>query len=211
MITAQPFSTSPAARYTDGLADSPWPASWRTQSSPAATLEQAKAQFEFRAVRPGYFVRPIISRTSFEERLFDHLVLLKMAASQYAMHLSATERRRIFDRLDSVLNIDDWHDDDALPELESFRNFLKWMIYSRDSSWSSIGVSNEGNILIAWSRPDLALTANFWIENKVTWTATVARPEGPAHAVGSCSLQYFTDQSRFYLERAVYVGNEHPG
>jgi hypothetical protein len=144
-------------------------------------------------------VRSIRHQTNYAERLFDCLVSLKVAASQYAMHLSAHERHRIFNRLDSVINVEDWHEDDILPQIDSFRNFLKWMIYSKDFSWSSIGVSNDGNILVAWSRPNLALTANFSTQNKLTWTAAIETDNGPAHAVGTCSLQYFAKQARFYL------------
>jgi hypothetical protein len=144
-------------------------------------------------------VRPIRHQTSYAERLFDCLVSLKVAASQYAMHLSPQELHRIFDRLDSVINVEDWHEDDKLPHLDSFRNFLKWMIYSKDFSWSSIGVSNEGNILVAWSRPNLVLTANFSTQNKLTWTAALETEHGLAHAVGTCSLQHFAKQAFFYL------------
>jgi hypothetical protein len=38
------------------------------------------------------FCAAITSQVSFEKRLFDRLILLKVAASQYAMHLSAAKR-----------------------------------------------------------------------------------------------------------------------
>ncbi len=161
--------------------------------------EPLDPRIQVSALHSSTVVRSIQHQTSYAERLFDCLVSLKVAASQYAMHLSAQERHRIFHRLDSVINVEDWHEDDTLPRLDSFRNFLKWMIYSKDFSWSSIGVSNEGNILVAWSRPNLALTANFSTQNKLTWTAAMETENGPAHAVGACSLQHFAKQALFYL------------
>jgi hypothetical protein len=153
--------------------------------------------------KPAALVGLIQQKSSFEETLFNNLVSLKVATSLYAMHLSAEERARLFARLDSVINTEDWHEDDSLPRSESFVNFLKWMVYSNDFSWSSIGVSNEGNVLVAWSRPDLVLTAQFFVQNKVTWTSTVETKEGPAHTVGTCSLQYFATQALFYLSRGA--------
>src|ERR1700722_14074374 len=49
---------------------------------------------------------------AFSERLFDSLVSLKVAISQYAMHLDSDERHRLFEELDSKINLDDWHEDD---------------------------------------------------------------------------------------------------
>jgi hypothetical protein len=171
----------------------------RVQGSIASTTQPAKPTIEVSQKHAGTVFRSLQRHSSYGETLFDRLVALKVAASQYAMHLVSQERHRIFARLDAVINIDDWHEEDALPELESFKNFLKWIIYSKSFDWSSIGVSNEGNILVAWSRQRLALTANFAVKNKVTWTAVVQTDSGPAHAVGSCSLQHFADQALFYL------------
>ncbi len=172
----------------------------RIQTSAAIMNSLPNSRIQVSAEKSGTLFQSVPQQASFEEKLFDSLVSLKVSVSQYAMHLPLGERHRIFDRLDSVLNIDDWHEEDRLPLLRSFQNFLKWTIYSRRFDWSSIGVSNEGNILIAWSRSKLALTANFSSEGIVTWTAAVDTETGPAHAVGSCSLQYFAKLSVFYLE-----------
>jgi hypothetical protein len=168
------------------------------RGSAASDLFAWKDQLELSGKKPGTISAGPI-QASFEERIFSSLASLKIAVSQYAMHLSHDERHRIFERLDGVINVDDWHEEDPLPQLPSFRNFLKWMIYAKRFDWSSIGVSNRGQILVAWSRPKLALTANFSGDNKVTWTAVVQTDEGEAHTVGSCSLQYFTKQSEFFL------------
>ena len=76
-------------------------------------------------------VRQTVQGSSFEERVFNSSVSLKVAISQYAMHLSVDERYRLFKQLDSILNTDDWHEDDKLPAASSFQDFLKWMIYSK--------------------------------------------------------------------------------
>lgn len=174
----------------------------RMQASATPIRMRTESIIEASTKKPVETFQSVPQQTSFEERIFDSLVSLKVAVSQYAMHLPPEERGRIFSRLDSVINVDDWHEEDQLPLLQSFQNFLKWIVFARRFDWSSIGVSNEGNILIAWSRPKLALTANFSTGNKITWTATVDTEIGPAHAVGTCTLQYFTRQSIFYLDDA---------
>jgi hypothetical protein len=168
-------------------------------SSAAISDQQADAPVEVSSQKAQTLIRSIPRQASFEERIFDSLVTLKVAVSRYAMHLPAEERARLFARLDQIINVEDWHEEDTPPLVSSFVNFLKWIIFSKNFGWSSIGVSDEGNILVAWTSQNLALTANFFSENKVTWTATVESENGVAHSVGTGSLQHFTKQALFYL------------
>ncbi|SRR6266566_5902757 len=139
-------------------------------------------------------------QSSFEERIFGSVVSLKVAISQYAMHLSSQERHRIFDQLDFVINVDDWHEEDNLPNLQSFQDFLKWMIYSKYFRWTSIGVSDEGNTLVAWKTDRVLLTANFAGPDNVRWTAQITSAGGEhGHTVGKCPLRLFAEQALFYL------------
>jgi hypothetical protein len=139
---------------------------------------------------------------SFEERLFDVLVLLKVSVSQYSMHLKRDERHRIFSGLDELLNIDDWHEGDKFPEVASLRAFLKWAIYASFREWASLGISDDGNVLVAWDSDRGRLTANFSASDEVRWTAKIQSDAGVEYAAGKSSLQYFARQARFYLEGA---------
>lgn len=140
--------------------------------------------------------------SSFEEQIFDTLVSLKVAVSQYAMHLGREERTRLFEELDSKINIDDWHESDSLPTTQSFVEFLKWMIYSKHSEWTSIGVSSHGSILVAWRTQTVLLTANFEAKDTVRWTAQVKSPTGEVgYSAGKCTLRLFAEQAMFYLRK----------
>jgi hypothetical protein len=140
---------------------------------------------------------------SFEERIFDAGVALKVAVSKFAMHLSAEERHRLFAELDDKINVDDWHEEDKLPAPASFVQFLKWMIYTRQSSWTSIGVSPAGTITVAWRTPKVLLTADFDVTNSVRWTARQTGENGEVgHSAGKCTLKLFADQAMFYLKPA---------
>ncbi len=173
---------------------------WNIQRSSIAIADQsADLDVEVSSQKAGTLLRSVPQQTSYEEKIFNSLVSLKVAVSQYAMHLPNEERDRLFARLDEVINVEDWHEEDTFPILGSFINFLKWIIFSKDFGWSSIGVSDEGNILVAWTTSNLVLTANFFPQNKVTWTATIESESGPAHSVGSGTLQHFAKQALFYL------------
>ena len=149
--------------------------------------------------------RPIVPSVSFEEKVFNALVSLKVTISQYAMHLSGDERGRLFDALDSVINVDDWHEEDTLPTPKSFKEFLKWMIYSKYLKWTSIGVSHEGNVMVAWRTPRVLLTANFELSDMVRWTAQITSDTGEVgHTVGKCPLRLFAEQALFYLQGAAH-------
>lgn len=162
-------------------------------------------RFRQSAILSGGGIQKIVQprAASFDERIFDSLVSLKVEISQYAMHLGSAERHRLFEELDSKINADDWHEDDTLPTANSFQEFLKWMIYSKHYQWTSIGVSAQGSILVAWHTPRVLLTANFESRDSVRWTAQVKSAGGDVgHSVGKCTLRLFAEQAMFYLREA---------
>ena len=135
-----------------------------------------------------------------EQTLFDALVGLKVSVSLYAMHLAPAARHNIFAQLDAIINPDDWHEGDDLPNQAAFQEFLKWLIYAKCFDWTSLGVSDEGHILVAWHSAQLRLTANFSGLGDVRWTATLHSDSGVEHAAGKSSLKFFEKQARFYLK-----------
>jgi hypothetical protein len=140
--------------------------------------------------------------TASREHLFNSLVALKVAISQYAMHLSSQERHRLFEELDSKINEDDWHEEDLLPRTNSFIDFLKWMIHAKYFKWTSIGVSAAGTILVAWKTTNVMLTANFEKPGSVRWTAQVKSANGEVgQSAGISTLRLFADQALFYLRQ----------
>lgn len=140
-------------------------------------------------------------QAGFEEKLFDACVRLKVLVAQYAMHLSKDERQQIFEQLDDVLNPADWYVEDIFPKQTAFQELLKWSVYSKNYEWRSLGVSDTGDVLVAWLSEAVRLTASFAGDGIVRWTARVRSQTGVEHAAGSSSLQYFDRQARFYLQQ----------
>jgi hypothetical protein len=134
------------------------------------------------------------------ERLFDFSVSLKVLASQYAMHLDPERRRALFRTLDSLLSVEAWHEEDDFPSKSSFRDFLKWEIYSNDLPWTSLGLSDEGNLLLAWRTGAVFLTATFKGNGTVTWTAEVQSNSKTSYAAGQgAPLQHFTHRLQIFI------------
>ena len=159
------------------------------------------------------FLQTVPDSASLEAQIFNSLVSLKVAVSQYAMHLSTEERHRIFEELDYLINVDDWHEGDTLPNIVAFRDFLKWMIYSKYFKWISLGVSEEGGMLVAWKTKRVLLTARFSGlagQEGVRWTAEMTSDKGEVgHAVGKCPLRLFAEQAMFYLRGAENEAEQH--
>jgi hypothetical protein len=178
-----------------------------TQKSYLKDQPLANQKILVSAKRSERVVRSMTRSTGFEENIFNSLVSLKVAVSQYAMHLSSNERHRIFEQLDSMINVDDWHQGDDLPKSSSFQDFLKWMIYSKYFKWVSIGVSQDGNIMVAWRTSRVLLTANFAGSDSVRWTVQIKSEAGETgQTVGKCPLRLFAEQAMFYLEAAPHEG-----
>jgi hypothetical protein len=64
----------------------------------------------------------------------------------------------------------------------------------------SSGVSDEGNILVAWKSQHALLTANFDGRSRVLWTAKRTSPHGDAHTAGDSPLQFFEKEATLYLD-----------
>ncbi len=137
---------------------------------------------------------------NFAATIFNTLVELKVGVAQYAMHLSPDVRAKLFADLDEIINIEDWYEEDALPKYLSFRDFLKWTIYSKRFNWTSIGISDEGNILVAWKSAKALLTARYDGEGRVWWTATINSEGEKNLAAGDCSLEFFESEAKHYLD-----------
>jgi hypothetical protein len=105
-----------------------------------------------------------------------------------------------------VINTEDWHEGDELPKIEAFKDFLKWMVYSKYNKWISIGVSDDGHLLVAWKTKRVLLTAKFSGlagQEAVRWTVQITSEKGETgYTVGKCPLRLFSEQALFYLRGA---------
>src|SRR6266849_1830183 len=84
---------------------------------------------------------------SLDVQLFDNAAELKIAFSQFVMHLEPQWRDIIFNQIDYLLDIREWQDDSALIKHSTFITFLRFITFSAANRLPSLGVSQSGNLL----------------------------------------------------------------
>lgn len=143
------------------------------------------------------FKRSVPRADSIEEKTFDARVQLKVETANVAMHLSSQLRAKLFKEFDYLLDVEGWDEEDKLPSVESYRRFLKWIIYAKDTSWTSLGIDDLGNMLVAWVGEGRMMTANF--SDPVKWTKRVDSGGVPQISLGEFDLNYFAEKSLEFL------------
>ena len=103
------------------------------------------------------------------EKLYDALARVKLLTAQVAMHLDTEWRSRIFEQLDDLLDVEDWHEDDDPIKASSFETFLRMIIFHKPSRRPGFGVSNRGYLIAAWTTGSDRLTIEFLPNDTVRW------------------------------------------
>ncbi len=116
---------------------------------------------------------------------------LKVLLGQYAMHMASADRSLLIETLNDLLDPEEWHDDDVVPKVESFQAFLKWALYSHWHSYTSLGFSHSGNLLVAWRRGADRVTAEMFDNQEIKWTVTTTIEGKREIAAGRCQLSRF--------------------
>jgi hypothetical protein len=143
------------------------------------------------------------SEDEVEEKLFDARVKIKVAISGYAMHIPADARNDLFEKLDEILSEDSWYDEDELPREDSIRDFIKWTIFAKYFNWASIGVSDDGGLLVAYSSSTSLLTLNFLGGDQISWTSKIESEIGIDYAAGKSHLRSFAPLAKIYMAEQV--------
>jgi hypothetical protein len=142
---------------------------------------------------PDFLKKPL------SERIFDVSVDLKVATSRFAAHLTQVERERVFSELDTLLSPEEWEEGEILPDREAYLNFLRYLIRTSDKSWTSLGLSDEGNVLVAWVTEKIRFTASFSVF-RIIWTFKIIDDDFTNFGNGSTdNIEFFCQQAKFYL------------
>lgn len=202
ILTDQIAQNSPVTRFSSNLSETLTQTGWElleSLSAGAATSSVSMAIGASLASSTGRNAKPDLAAfgQSAKERLFDASVDLKVAVGLYAMHLSRDERARLFGELDYLLDAETWDESDSLPSVTSFQQFLKWVVFTQDRSWTSMGIDIDGNILVAWVRPSATMTANF--SGRVRWAQKFSADDDVQTAAGDFSLAHFAKHAEAFL------------
>lgn len=107
--------------------------------------------------------------TSTAERLYAALASAKVMTSNVMMHLDREWRDRLFAQLDDLLNVEDWHEDDEPLLDESFRTFLRLILYQRPERRPGLGLSHRGHLVTAWTAGADRLTLECAANDTIRW------------------------------------------
>ncbi len=123
------------------------------------------------------------------ERLYDALARIKLLTAQVAMHLDTEWRRHVFERLDDLLDAEDWHEDDDPIKASSFETFLRMIIFHNPSRRPGFGVSNRGYLIAAWTSGSDRLTIECLPNDTVRWVLSCEVDGEAERAAGETSVR----------------------
>lgn len=103
------------------------------------------------------------------ERLDAALASAKVMTSNVVMHLDREWRDRLFAQLDDLLNVEDWHEDDEPLLDESFRTFLRLILYQKPKRRPGLGLSHRGHLIAAWTTGPDRLTLECAPDDTIRW------------------------------------------
>jgi hypothetical protein len=103
------------------------------------------------------------------ERLDTALASAKVMTSNVAMHLDREWRDRLFAQLDDLLDVEDWHQEDEPLLDESFRTFLRLILYQKPKRRPGLGLSHRGHLIAAWTTGTDRLTLECAPDDTIRW------------------------------------------
>ena len=139
------------------------------------------------------------------EKLYDALAGIKLLTAQVAMHLDAEWRSRLFDQLDDLLDVEDWHEDDIPIKASSFKTFLRMIIFHNPSRRPGFGVSNRGYLIAAWTNDSDRLTVEFLPSDTARWVLSCEVDGETERAAGATPVRRLMEVLAPYSPRRWFA------
>ncbi len=129
------------------------------------------------------------STRSLQEQLFDATAEVKILTSQVAMHFENEWRERLFRQLDRLHDPDEWDEEDLPLNRMSFSTFLKAFFALRPTVRPGLGLTNNGNLIAAWTKDKNRLTLQFMPSGRVKWVISRWADEEMDQVAGDTPVQ----------------------
>lgn len=104
-----------------------------------------------------------------ERALFNATASAKVWTSQVAMHLDRSARDRFFRQIDALHDADEWIGDESPISLESYKTFIRSVVYHKVNSKPGLSLMPNGNVLASWKQGSDKLTIEFIPGNITRW------------------------------------------
>ncbi|NOU20623.1 MAG: hypothetical protein HOO93_02340 [Methyloglobulus sp.] len=109
---------------------------------------------------------------SLEDKLYESRAYCKIEISKVAMYLPNEWRTHFFKQLDNLMDAVNWEADDPPITGASFNTFLRMLLELWPVKHPGLGVSNDGNIIAAWTTGRDRLTIECFPNDKVRWVVS---------------------------------------
>lgn len=109
---------------------------------------------------------------SLEDRLYESRAYCKIEISKVTMYLPNEWRDHFFKQLDNLMDAENWETDDPPITEASFNTFLRMLLELWPVKHPGLGVSNDGNIVAAWTIGRERLTIECFPDDKVRWVVS---------------------------------------
>jgi hypothetical protein len=163
-----------------------------TGSAESTAIRRALSEFALPrspgAVTHGRLTHYPPKKAPLEERLYDARAACKIRTAAVAMHLDHDWRIRFFRQLDNLMDIDNWEKDDLPVTEPSFGTLLRMLLFIRPKRRPGIGVTNDGNIIAAWTAGKNRLTIECRAADQVRWVVLIYDGEERESVAGETLL-----------------------
>lgn len=149
-----------------------------------------------------------IAKVDLPDQLLTKLVSLKRMTASVAMHFSSDWRAKLFHRLDTLLDPDNWQPEDQLPSEKSFSTLLRMMIYLHPTRRPTIGLSPTGHFVTAWKKDTDRLIIECIGNDDVRWIVTRTLDGAQESAAGKVSLHRIPDVTAPYDPEPLYTDGQ---
>lgn len=125
---------------------------------------------------------------SLQETLFEATAAAKIWTSRVAMHLNPEARARFFRQLDLIHDHEEWHGNDPALKLESYKTFIRAVLYMNIDSKPGLALMPNGYLLATWQRGTDRLSIEFLPADRGRYVVSRQIDGHPERAAGETTL-----------------------
>lgn len=133
------------------------------------------------------------NKSALERSLRDSSSSFKILASRVSMHLGVHWLQKLFKQIDSLLDSDEWDPRDPVPAPETARTFIRLLLVLSVNRKPGIGISNEGNLIAAWTIDNNRLTVECLPGDRVRWIVSRTINDEIERAAGDGRIERLRD------------------
>lgn len=138
---------------------------------------------------------------SLAETVFDRNAQHKIAFLQVSMHFEPRWRERMFVQLDRLLDPQEWIEEDALSDEQSFKTLLRLLHVLKPQRAPGLGLSSTGNFVASWSCGKDHLTIECRPADELLWSCIIMLPQQQVASGDASVTRISTALTPFNTER----------